>query len=137
MTLSIRRVTYFHVMVHDQPGEAARLLSLLADAGVDLLAFNAVPIGQECTRLTLFPDDEQLLVRAAEKHDLVLEGPEHALLCRGDDRLGALAEIHRRLADAGINVYASSGVTSHHGAFGYLVFVRAGDFEQAAQILET
>ena len=137
MTLAIRRVTYFHVMVRDRPGEAARLLSLLADAGVDLLAFNAVPIGQECTRLTLFPDDEERLIRAAEEHGLDLEGPEHALLCHGDNRLGALADIHRRLADASINVYASSGVTSDTGAFGYLVFVRSSDFEQAAQILET
>lgn len=136
MPVSIRRVTYFHTVVRDRPGEAYRLLAQLAASGVDLLAFHAVPIGPETTQLTLFPDDEQLLVRAAEQEGFDLDGPEHALLCRGDNEIGALAEIHGRLADASINVYASSGVTAG-GGFGYLVFVRAGDFEPAARVLET
>ena len=137
MTVKVRRVTYFHVTVRDRPGEAYRLLAQLAASGVDLVAFNAVPIGPETTRLTLFPDDEQLLVRAAEEAGLSLDGPEHALLCRGDDQIGALAEIHRRLADAHINVFASSGVTSDCGGFGYLVYVRASDFDQAAWVFES
>ena len=37
MAHRIRRVDYFHATVPDQPGEAFRFLSALADAGVDLL----------------------------------------------------------------------------------------------------
>ena len=43
--------------------------------------------------------------------DIVLVGPHRAFLVQGDDHLGALAEIHRRLFEGNINVYASSGVT--------------------------
>ena len=42
---------------------------------------------------------------------MVLDGPHAALLVHGDDRLGALAEIHERLHGVTINVFASTGVT--------------------------
>ena len=45
MYYSINRVDYFYTTVKDQPGEAFKLLSALADLGVNLLAFNAIPLG--------------------------------------------------------------------------------------------
>jgi hypothetical protein len=45
MPFSISRVAYFNTMVRDQPGEAYRALQLLADVGINLLAFTATPIG--------------------------------------------------------------------------------------------
>ena len=36
---------------------------------------------------------------------------------------------------AGIDIYASSGVADGRGAFGYLVYVREDQFEQAAGAL--
>ena len=133
--MKIQRVTYFHATVQDEPGEAYRLLSSLADAGVNLLAFSAIPVGPERTQLMLFPDHPDTLARAAESAGIVLTGPERALLCRGDDRLGALAEVHQRLADASVNVYASSVVTADCGRFGYVLYVKADQFETAAQAL--
>jgi hypothetical protein len=41
----VRRVDYFSTTVKDQPGEAYQLLTTLADLGINLLAFTAVPIG--------------------------------------------------------------------------------------------
>ena len=38
-------------------------------------------------------------------------------------------------ADASVNVYASSGVTDGQGSFGYLIYLRSGDFETAAAAL--
>lgn len=135
MALSIRRVDYFYLSVKDQPGEAYKLLALLAERGVNLLAFTAVPTGEVRTQLTIFPEDPQRLVSEARKAGLGLEGPHPALLVQGDDDLGALADVHRRLYEADVNVYAASGVADGRHGFGYLIYVRPDDFEKAAQTL--
>jgi hypothetical protein len=135
MSVTVRGVDYFYVMVKDRPGEAFRLLSALAAVEVNLLAFNAIPMGPEHTQLVLFPDSSERLIRAAEKVGLLLTGPERAVLVQGDDRLGALADIHLKLFDAQINVYASSGVTDGRGGYGYIMYVRPEDFHKAELML--
>jgi hypothetical protein len=136
MAAEIRRAEYFYLMVRDRPGEAYTLLSRLASAGVDLLAFSAIPMGGETTQLVLYPAEATKLLAAAEQAGLVLTGPQRAFLITGDDQLGAIAEIHGTLAREKINVFASSGVTDGRGGFGYLLHVRPEDFERAAQTLE-
>jgi hypothetical protein len=136
MALNIRRATYFYTTVKDRPGEAYKLLSQLAAKEVNLLAFNAVPMGTAHTQLVLFPDHEQALIELADKLGLVLLGPHHALLVHGDDELGALVDIHGALYDGNINIYASAGVTNNQGSFGYVIYVNPEDFDRAAQILE-
>ena len=132
----IRRVEYFHATVKDRPGEAYSLLSQLAGSGVNLLAFSAIPAGLEHTQLMLFPESVEQILRVAAATGLVLTGPQHALLIQDDDRLGALAEIHNRLADAQVNVYSSNGVADGRGGYGYILFVRTEDFEKAARALD-
>src|SRR5215475_4723313 len=107
MALNIRRVDYFYTMVKDQPGEAYKVLSLLASLGINLLAITAVPFGPMNTQLTLFPEDSTQLRIQAERSGLKLEGPQPAILVQGDDRFGALAKVHMRLYQADVNVYAS------------------------------
>jgi hypothetical protein len=102
---------------------------------VNLLAFNAIPMGNEQTQLVLFPEDPQSLARVAEEEGLQLDGPQYAILMRGDDELGALAEIHRKLADAKVNVSASSGITDEEGRYGYVVYLAADDFSRATAAL--
>ena len=80
MAFEIRRVDYFYTTVKDQPGEAYKLLSLLASMGIKLLAFTAVPFGPMTTQLTIFPEDTGKLVSEARKSDVVLDGPHPALL---------------------------------------------------------
>jgi hypothetical protein len=134
MSHEIRRVEYFYTSVADQPGAAYGILSLLADAGINLLAVTAVPVGPNRTQLTLFPEKPSELQRL-ERSGLELDGPHPALLIRGDDVLGALSGIHEKLADAGVNVYAASGVTGGGGSFGYIVYVRPEDFDLAGRTL--
>ena len=128
MAFKIRRVDYFYVTVEDQPGEAYRLLSYLASLGVDLLAFTAVPVGPARTQLTMFPAEAAKLVEAAGKSGFSVDGPHAALLVQGDDELGALASIHEKLYQVGVNVYASSGVTDGSGCFGYILYIRSDAF---------
>jgi hypothetical protein len=134
MAHEIRRVEYFYTTVEDRPGAGYRILTLLAGAGVDLLALTAIPVGPNRTQLTLFPERPAELQRLAGS-GLNLDGPHPALLIRGADVLGALSDIHEHLAEAGVNVYAASGVTGGGGSFGYIVYVRPGDVDAALNAL--
>jgi hypothetical protein len=132
---AIRRVDYFNTTVRDRPGEAYKLLAQLADMGLNLVAFTAVPVGPSTTQLTLFPEDSGRMEAAAQRAGMRLDGPHPAFLVQGDDELGALAQIHQDLFRADVNVYASSGVTDGRGTFGYLLYVRPEDYERAAAAL--
>lgn len=135
MAAKIRPVEYYYTTVRDRPGEACRVLSQLSAGHVNLLAFSIVPAGIEYTQLVLFPENVAELARAAEKSDLVLDGPRRAFLIQGDDRLGALVDIHQKLCDARINVFASSGVSDGTGGYGYIVHVAPDDFKDAERVL--
>jgi len=135
MEFKISKVEYFHTTVADQPGEAYKFLSQLAGLGINLLAFTAVPVGPSVIQLTIFPQDEAQLRHEAGRIGLHLEGPHNALLVQGDDELGALAEIHRKIYEADLNVFSASGVTDGQGSFGYIVYIKSDDFDKAAAAL--
>jgi hypothetical protein len=135
MSRQVRSVEYYYVTVQDRPGQAAELLKLLADGGVDLLAFSIVPTGPTHTQLMLFPAEASQLSATAQRAQLALVGPQQAFLVQGDNELGALVDIHQKLADASVNVYASSGVVDSHNYFGYVLYVRPEDFKRASVAL--
>jgi hypothetical protein len=135
MGATIRTVDYYYTTVFDRPGEGCKLLAKLAAAEVNLLAFTAIPIGSERTQLVLFPENVDMLIRAAEESVFTLVGPQKAFLVQGDDQLGALIDIHRTLYDASINVYSSSGVSDGRGGYGYIIHVKPEDFEEASRAL--
>ena len=135
MPFTIQRVEYYYTTVQDKPGEAYKLLHLLAGMGINQLAFSAIPIGPDSTQLAVFPEDPSKLAHEAKLAGMRLEGPHHALLIQGDDELGALSRIHQQLYEENINLYASSGVTDGRGSYGYLIYVREDDFERAAATL--
>ncbi len=41
------------------------------------------------------------------------------------------AELHMRLSDARVNVYASTGVADGRGSFGYIIYVRPEEYDRA------
>lgn len=135
MSLSVRTVDYFYTRVEDRPGKAYELLEQLASEEINLLAFSAVPFGKGSVELTIFPDSTERLLRAAKEHNWTITGPQHAFLIQGDDRLGAVSDIHRHLLDANVNIYASTGVTDGQGHYGYIIYVKEDDFAVAAKAL--
>lgn len=135
MAHSIRRVDYFHVTVQDRPGEALKTLSALADLGISLVAFTAIPAGMMQTQLTIFPEDSMRLTAQSRRAGLTLEGPHPALLVQGEDVPGDLVAVHERLHEAGVNVYQSTGVSSGKGSYGYIIHVRPTEFDRAAEAL--
>jgi hypothetical protein len=136
MATTIRRVDYFYATIQDEQEAACGLLSGLAELGVNLLVFSAVPVGPQRTQLTLFPEDPDKLRHLAGQSNMALDGPHPAILVQGDDELGALAGIHMRLQQAGVCPYASNGVANGQGHYGYVLYVRHEQIDQAIAALE-
>ena len=136
MAFDIKRVEYYNTTVEGQSGEASKLLSVFAGAGVSLLAFKAVPLESMCTRFTLFPNDGVKMTEAAKKAGLKLDGPYSALLIEGDDESGALSDIYEKLSQADIHVDESSGIADIKGGYGVVLYLKPEDCEKAAAALE-
>lgn len=135
MAISVRAVDYFYTRVENDPPKAYELLAQLASEDINLLAFSAVPFGPNHVELTIFPERGLNFQALAGRSGWTVIGPEHAILIQGDDHLGALAEIHKKLHDAGVRIYASSGVTDGQGHYGYVIYTRKGDHLAAEKAL--
>jgi len=134
MADTIRRVQYFYTEVSDKPGEGARLLSLLKEAGVGLLAFSGFPKGRRA-QVDFIPADPPAFRAFARKARLKLSGPKTGFLIQGEDRVGALVDIMSKLAEAKINVTACDAVAAGAGQYGAILWVKPGDVQKAARVL--
>ena len=106
MAESIRRIQYFYVMAPDKPGEGARALQTLKEAGVNLLAFSGFPASKRA-QLDFVPEDPAAFRAVARKAKWKVTGPKVGFLIEGDDRTGVMADIYQKLAAARINITAS------------------------------
>jgi len=130
----IQRVQYFYTEVSDKPGEGARLLSLLKEAGVSLLAFSGFPKGRRA-QVDFIPADPVAFRAFARKAKLKLTGPKTGFLIQGEDRVGALVDIMSKLAEAKINVTACDAVAAGAGQYGAILWVKPGDVQKTARVL--
>ena len=133
MADTVRQVDYFYVQVPHRAGEAAKALRALKDAGVNLLAFSGFPEGRRA-QLDFIPADAAAFKSVAKANMWKVVGPKRSFLIQGDDRVGAIEEIARKLADAKINVTAIDAVCTD-GRYGALCWVAPRDVREAAQIL--
>lgn len=135
MSISIRPVEYFYANVENDPDKAYEMLARMASEEISLLAFSAVPYGPNYLEFTIFPEDSAQFQRVSARVGWTLTGPQHAILVQSDDRLGALAAIHKKLHEAGVAIYASSGVTDGEGRYGYVIYTKEGDHIAAGKAL--
>jgi hypothetical protein len=134
MSDATRLVDYYYTTVPDKPGEGAKLLRVLRDARVNLLAFSAFP-SQRKSQADFVPADPAAFVAIAKAAKLKLKGPKKVFLLDGDDRVGALSEVLAKLAAAKVNVTAVDGVCSGLGRYGALLWVKPKDLKKAAAAL--
>jgi hypothetical protein len=130
-----RRVEYYYVTVPDAPGEGQRILSALKELGVDLLAYLGFPLGGGQSQLDLVPADPESLREAAQEAGITLSDPKRAFLIQGDDRVGAVADITAKLAEANINLTAAAAAGAGSGRYGMILWVAQGDYQRAADAL--
>ena len=131
---TIRPVEYFYVQVPDKPGEGARALATLRQAGVNLLAYSGFPAGRRA-QLDFVPENPAAFREAAKKAKWKVKGPKRGFLIQGDDRVGACSEILDKLAAAKINVTAMDAVVAGAGRWGAILWVKSSAFKKAARVL--
>ena len=134
MSDKLRKVDYFYADIPNTPGQAAKIMAGLADAGVNLLAFSGFPDGRRA-QLDLVPEDSAKLKRAAKAMGLKLSAKKSGFLLTGDDRVGAVTGVLGKLAGAKINVTAIDAVATGDGRFGALFWVKADKVAKAAKLL--
>jgi hypothetical protein len=131
----IRRIDYYYATIPDKPGEAARILSALRQAGINLLGISAFPHGLRRSQLDLVSEDSAAFTTAAKGAGLKLSKKKSGFLIQGDDRQGAIAEITEKLAQANINITSVQAFCAGSGRYGGMLWVKAPDLRKAAKAL--
>lgn len=135
MALDILQVEYYNITVEDQITNASKLLSTIAGAGVDFHAFKAIPVKPNRTQFTLFAKDSSKMTDGAKKSGLELDGPYFALLIKGDEKSGALADIYKKLSRAGIQVDEACGIADINAGYGVILYLKQEDCGKAMTVL--
>ncbi len=136
MALDILQVAYYNITVEDQITNAAKLLSTIAGAGVDFHAFKAIPVKPNRTQFTLFAKDSSKMTAGAKESGLELDGPYFALLIKGDEKSGALADIYGKLSQAGIQVDEACGIADINAGYGVILYLKQEDCGKAMTVLK-
>ena len=136
MELDILQVEYYNITVEGQITHASQLLSTIADAGVDFHAFKAIPVKPDKTQLTLFAKDSSKMIDGAEKSGLKMNGPYSAILIKGDEKAGALADIYEKLSQAGIQVSEACGIADINAGYGVILYLKQEDCAKAMTVLK-
>ena len=131
----IQLVDYFYMTLANKPGEGARALDILRREGVNLLAFSAFPSGRK-TQADFVPENAAAFRRVAKKAKWKLTGPKKAFFVRGDDRVGAVADIITALATAKVNITALDAV-SVRGRYGAIFWVKPKDLKKAQRVVKS
>lgn len=132
--MKAQKVSYFAMQVPNRAGEAARILSGLAKAGINLLAFTGFPQGRR-SQMDFIPANPATFLAVARGMKLRLRGKKTGFLIHGRDQRGAVAEIMTKLAVAKINVTAVDAVGLGGGRFGAILWVNQKDINRAARAL--
>jgi hypothetical protein len=123
----------FIVQLPNKPGALATLAEQLAGRGVDLRAIGGGGIGDLGHVILTTADDETTREVLKDKGYKFIEG--ESLLTEVEDRPGGMAEVARRLADAGVNIHGHLfiGRWGDRAMFAFVV----DDEEKARPVLES
>src|SRR5438093_13039521 len=100
---------------------------------VNLMAFSGFPSGRRA-QLDFFPADAAAFKGVAKANRWKLVGPKRGFLIQGDDRIGAVADLVGKLADAKVDVIAIDAVSVDE-RYGALCWVAARDIKKATKLL--
>ena len=125
---------YFYLETPDKPGEAARVLSQLKEAGVNLLVFSGFPEGRRA-QMDFVPEDSVVFKAVIKRNKWKLIGPKKCFVIQGEDRVGAVVDLLAKLAEANINITATDAVCAGAGRYGMILWVKPRDVKRAAKAL--
>lgn len=129
----IRKMTCLTATVDDRPGILAETLKALAEANINMLGVWGYPISGGKGRIMGIPQDAEKLKALAAQKGVELE-ESIVFVIEGDDRVGALVEPTRKIAEAGINIYAATALAAGN-RFTAAIWVNPDDVTRTAQLL--
>jgi hypothetical protein len=135
MAEEVRQVEHYSLLISNKVGEGARLLGVLRDAGVNLIAFWGYGYGAGRAQFEFIPENGPAFVAVAKQAKLKLSKRQPAFYIYGDDRPGAVADVLAKLAGANISVNALQAVCGGGGRYGAVVFLPPAAVRKAASIL--
>jgi hypothetical protein len=130
----VKKVAYFAMDVPNKPGEGARVLGALAEAGVNLLAFTGFPSGRKA-QLDIVPEDVAIFKKAAKATKMKTRPQKFGFLVQGNDRKGAVAGLLKILAEKKINVTAVDAAAAGAGRYAAILWVESKDVNKTAKAL--
>jgi hypothetical protein len=131
---SVKKVSYFKMMVPNRPGQGALALGALQKAGVNLTAFSGFPHGSGA-QIDFIPAKPSDFRKVARKNNWKIAGPKRAFLVSGTDRVGEGARLMAKLAAKRINVIAIDAVCAGSGRYGAILWVSPAQYGKAARAL--
>jgi len=118
------------LVLPNRPGTGAELTEAIARAGINLDGACAVGTGTESI-VHLLAGDTEAVRQAVAGTGFEVRDEREVVITDIENRPGALAEILRRLGDAGVNVEFAYGAADGHLVLG------ADDVERARQAVGT
>ncbi len=126
---TIRQVTAVVMQVDDEVGMLHRVLCVLRDAGVNMIAISSQR--RQGTALMAIPEDVDSVRKLAAQSGVHLQ-TRPVFLIEGDDRVGALCDITKSIEDIGINIEDIAALSASRRYAAVLTFADA-DLEAAAK----
>ena len=136
MAYRVRKVNYCKMTVPSRAGQADAVLSAVKDAGINMHAFSGFPSKAGKSQIDLISDDSPAIRRLAKKSGWRLSKTKKAFLVQGNDEVGAVHKIFKKLADEKINVTAADAVAAGVGRYGMILWVKPKVYNRAARVLK-
>ncbi len=131
MASRVSQVTAVTLRIEDRVGALAEILELLREAGLNMVAIASQR--RTGTALMVIPSDLEAVRRLAAEHGLLLS-MRQVFLVEGDDGVGVLCDITRRIADAGVNIEDVAALSAADKYAAVFTFADA-DLEAASKAL--
>jgi prephenate dehydratase len=129
-------VEYYSITVANKPGEAAKVLDVFKQAGINLLGFWGYPAGKKSV-LDIVPEKAADFAAAARKAKIKAGPRKQGYFISGEDRVGAVAEVLAELGSAGANVYACQALCAGAGRYGFFLEFEGPDLRKARKVLSS
>lgn len=135
MAYRVRKVNYCKLKVSSRAGQGEKVLSAIKEAGISMQAFSGFPVGGGKAQIDLVSDDMASIRRLAKNEGWRLSDTKKAFLVQGNDEIGAIHKLIKKLADEKINITAADAVAAGAGRYGMIMWVKPKDYRKATRVL--